>query len=74
MKNNPWTSGMLYILPRNKFEPADNSNVYFDEWICHDFVGPVSQLTVDVEDFYFLNRVATHNDKESLLKTLFRLR
>lgn len=69
MQNNPWTTGMLYILPKSKFKPTDNGKIHFDEWICHDFVEPVSKLAVGVEDFYYINRVATHMNKESLLKT-----
>lgn len=69
MKNKPWTSGKIYILPRNKFKPADNRNVHFDEWICHEPVKPVSQLSVCAEDFYYINKVAIHMNQEPLLKT-----
>jgi hypothetical protein len=69
MKNSPWTEGKIYILPRNKFSKSDNGYAHFDEWISHDYVRPISQLLVNVDDFYFMDKVATHKDKESLLKT-----
>lgn len=69
MINNPWTSGKIYILPKNKFTPSDTSKLRFDEWICHDPVRPVSQLEVSARDFYYINRVSTHKNNESIVKS-----
>lgn len=69
MKNGPWTSGTVYILPKNMFKAADNGNIRFDEWVCHDFVKPVNQLKIHSDDFYFINRVSTHKIHESTIKT-----
>lgn len=76
MENRPWTSGKLYILPKNKFTVADNRKVSFDEWICHDLVKPINHLEVSAEDFYYIHKVATHQADESLLKTwlLYKIR
>lgn len=68
-KNNPWTDGMLYILPKHSFERADQGKTYFDEWISHEPVAPIAKLSVSIEDFYFKDKVATHKDNESLVKT-----
>lgn len=69
MEKNPWTSGKLYILPKKVFKPADNGNIHFDEWISHDFVKPINHLAVHSDDFYFINRVSTHKNRESNVKT-----
>ncbi|MGO4542265.1 hypothetical protein [Paenibacillus sp. 2TAB19] len=69
MKNKPWTEGMVYILPKDKFEASGHGKVQFDEWICHEPVMPTGKLKVSMEDFHYRNRIATHKDKESLFKT-----
>lgn len=70
MNNNPWTSGKIYIFPKQKFTPSDSRRVRFDEWICNDTLRPISQLAVSVSDFYFKDKVSTHLDDESMVKTL----
>lgn len=69
--NNPWTSGMMYILPRSNFKRADLNRIYFDEWISTTPIKPLYKLEIDVNDFPMLNKVAIHQNKESLYKTLF---
>lgn len=69
MENNPWTSGKIYIFPKDKFTRTDNGKVHFDEWICHDLVKPLSQLEVTAKDFFYINKVTTHKDNEPLIKT-----
>lgn len=69
-ENGPWRSGMIYIFHKDKFIPADNRKIRFDEWVCHDFVKPVSRLEISAEDFYYLHKVATHSNNESIIKTL----
>lgn len=76
MKNNPWTSGKLYIFPKNKFKPSDTGKFRFDEWVCHEPVKPLSRLEVGPKDFYYLNRVSIHKNNESTVKTwlLYKIR
>ncbi|QLG41259.1 MULTISPECIES: hypothetical protein [unclassified Paenibacillus] len=69
INNNPWTDGMLYILPRDKFHMSGHGKVQFDEWICNEFVTPIAKISVSLSDFFFLNKVAVHKDKESLTST-----
>ncbi|WP_040978778.1 hypothetical protein [Oceanobacillus jeddahense] len=70
MEKNPWTQGMIYIFKKDKFTLTDNRRIYFDEWVCYDSVKPVSQLEVSAEDFDYIDKVATHKNNESLIKTL----
>lgn len=76
MNNNPWTSGKIYILPKDKFKPSGTGKLRFDEWICHDPVSPVSGIEVSARDFYFINKVSTHKNNESNVKTrlLYKIR
>ena len=76
LQNNPWTEGKLYILPRDRFMKVSKGKAYFDEWICHDFVKPISSISVSKDDFYFFNKVAMHRNSESLFKTwmLYKIR
>lgn len=69
MRRRPWTDGMVYIFPKAKFKRVDNKNIYFDEWISHEPVMPIGRLKVGIEDFYFKDKIATHPDHESLLKS-----
>lgn len=69
IKNNPWTDGMLYILPKEKFQMSGHDRVQFDEWICNDYVTPIAKISITLSDFYFLNRVAVHRDNEPLFST-----
>lgn len=69
MEKDPWTSGKLYILPKEKFARSDHSKTHFDEWICHDVVKPISELEVHPDDFYFKDQVSVHKKDESLTKT-----
>ncbi len=69
IKNSPWTEGMLYILPKDKFHKSGQGKVQFDEWICPESVVPKGKIRVSVSDFYFLNKVAVHKDRESLFRT-----
>lgn len=69
IKNNPWTNGMLYILPKDKFHMSGQEKVQFDEWICNEYVTPIGKISVSLSDFYFLNKVAVHKDRESLFST-----
>lgn len=70
LRNNPWTTGKIYILPKSKFQLADTRRIYFDEWISHDFIRPIGEIEVREEDFYFINKVSTHQPKDSFVKTL----
>lgn len=69
MKNEPWTEGMVYLLPKDRFATSGQGKVQFDEWICHEPIIPIGKMKVSLDDFYYRNRIATHKDKESLLKT-----
>lgn len=68
-KNNPWTEGMIYILPKSEFQPSGQGLLRFDEWICPHSVVPKCKMTVTCSDFQLINKVAVHKDSESLLKT-----
>lgn len=69
MAEEPWTSGMIYILPRTSFRLADPNKWHFDEWVSGEPVAPVARLALSPEDFPFLDRVAVHRDGESMLKS-----
>lgn len=76
MANEPWTDGMLYILPRDTFTRSGEGGVQFDEWISREPVKPVWKIAVAPEDFYFYRKVAAHADNESMTRTwlLYKLR
>lgn len=69
IKNRPWTEGMLYLLPKDKFYKSSKGEVQFDEWISHESITPKGKINVTISDFYFFNKVAIHKDNESLFKT-----
>ena len=67
--NDPWTEGVIYLLPRDTFVQPDQKKLHFDEWICHDYVKPLGKIKVNASDFIYKNKVATHQAHESLIKT-----
>lgn len=69
MAEQPWTNGMMYILPRASFRLADPNKWHFDEWVSEKPVAPVAKLALSPEDFPFLDRVAVHQNGESMLKS-----
>lgn len=69
LNTNPWTTGKIYILPKNQFKPSDTAKVHFDEWISHDLVKPVGQIKVSATDFFYIKKVSTHKVNESNVKT-----
>ncbi|RXZ76656.1 hypothetical protein EBB07_34105 [Paenibacillaceae bacterium] len=74
--NNPWTNGVIYVLPSEGFIQSDAGMIQFDEWTCDEPVAPLFKLAVSPADFYFLNKVAKHRAEESLAKTwmLYKVR
>ncbi|MHC0035543.1 hypothetical protein [Pseudoneobacillus sp. C159] len=67
--NNPWTSGMIYLLPEDTFTHIGKGVIQFSEWISENEVSPIAKIEVEPRDFYFLNKVATHQPNESVLKS-----
>ncbi|WP_223066723.1 hypothetical protein [Paenibacillus caui] len=72
----PWTEGMVYILPREPFDKAGRGLVFFDEWISKEPVRPLFRLKVSPDDFIFRDKVSSHESREPLIKTmiLYKLR
>ncbi|WP_442600693.1 hypothetical protein [Paenibacillus sp. KN14-4R] len=73
---NPWTSGMIYFLPLDTFIKTSHGAIEFDEWISKVPVKPMIKIEVDPRDFYFIDKVSVHHDKESIVRTwlLYKLR
>lgn len=69
---DPWTEGMLYLLPRQAFHRSGEGTadkLQFDEWISLTPVSPHWKMTITPADFYFLDKVAIHPDNEPLWKS-----
>ncbi|MGO4547399.1 hypothetical protein AB4Z29_21685 [Paenibacillus sp. 2TAB23] len=71
MSQKPWTKGVVYFLPQDTFERAKNALVSFDEWISNTPVKPIAKMTVEPEDFYYINKVSSHQASESLFISWF---
>ena len=64
LPHRPWRSGTLYILPRNTFEPqANDPNNGTAQWRSFKPVKPLAKLTVEPEDFPFLDQIRGHDAK-----------
>ena len=58
LPQNPWCDGMVYLLPREKFNRLElTAGVPSNEWASEAPVRPLARLPVKPEDFPFLNRV-----------------
>lgn len=73
-RSEPWTCGMIYMLPESTFQKSSEEKVSFDEWVSNVPVKPIARLEVSPDDFYFLNKVSAHDSKESVLKTWLLLK
>ncbi|HSM02033.1 MAG TPA: hypothetical protein VK960_06300 [Acidimicrobiia bacterium] len=62
----PFTDGMLYILPRDRFEriPLYPGGPPSNEWACHEPVRPLTKIAVAPTDFPFLDQIGAHDDGE----------
>ncbi|CAM3603598.1 hypothetical protein [Marinicrinis lubricantis] len=69
MRSSPWTCGMLYILPKASFTMAGKGKLRFDEWVSSVPVKPIGRIQIHPEDFFFIDKISTHEDHESLAKT-----
>ncbi|TCZ79266.1 hypothetical protein E0485_05195 [Paenibacillus albiflavus] len=67
--NTPWTRGMIYFLPMDSFKRAHKGLVSFDEWTSQVPVKPIAKINVEVEDFYYHDKVSVHKSTESVLIT-----
>lgn len=74
--NEPWTTGMIYILPEETFINVSKGAIQFNEWISENAVSPFAKMEVEPSDFYFLKKVASHRSDESAIKTwlLYKVR
>lgn len=66
LQKDPWTTGMVYFLPRDSFKKASNAIVSFDEWVSLKPIEPITKLEVGPQDFIFLDKVSCHKDTESI--------
>ncbi|MDP2623751.1 MAG: hypothetical protein Q8Q29_08140 [Actinomycetota bacterium] len=60
----PFTPGMLYMFPRDRFEriPLYPQGPFGNEWACFDSVRPIGRLPVTPDDFPFLDQIGGHDD------------
>ena len=62
LHNQPWTDGMMYILPRDPFEQVpDVDGTPTDQWMSRLAMRPLAKLGVTPADFPFLQEVRYHD-------------
>ncbi len=68
--NDPWISGMIYLLPEDSFSHiAGDDTIQFNEWISMTAVTPIVKIEIEPSDFYFRNKVASHRSNESIIRS-----
>jgi hypothetical protein len=66
LRNQPWTDGMVYVLPRTPFAPVrDATGQLTEEWASPTSVRPLAKLVITPDDFLFLHDVQAMNDRWS---------
>lgn len=64
-KSQPWTEGMVYILPRITFRQLRNEvDQPVEEWASEEPVAASAKLPVSAQDFPFLQIVQAHRDEQ----------
>lgn len=62
-KSQPWTEGMVYILPRTTFRQLRNElDQPVEEWASEEPVPATAKLAVSAQDFPYLHCVQAHRD------------
>jgi hypothetical protein len=69
LRQKPWCSGAVYILPRQSFirEPTQQvqgMEIVFPHWIGGESSQPAARLLVGPQDFPFLDQIHGHNDEK----------
>jgi hypothetical protein len=59
----------VYGLPRDAFTTGDGA-----EWLCEEPVRPLARLTIEPDEFPFLDAVFRHHPQESVAELEARLR
>lgn len=63
----PWTNGVIYILPRLTFEELrDDDGELTEEWASYAPVVPLARLPITPDNFPFLNDIRGHDDSAIL--------
>ncbi|CAM3055380.1 hypothetical protein PASE110613_14605 [Paenibacillus sediminis] len=70
MKQNPWTDGMVYLFPKERFNKVGKGIVIFDEWVSKEPAKSLLRLEVNINDFIYLHKVSKHPSDEAFFKTL----
>lgn len=65
LPEKPWRQGTLYFLPRDTFARLKlTENTYSNEWASEKEVKPLAKLSLEPEDFPFLDKIGGHDDGE----------
>lgn len=65
LKLQPFRSGMIYLLPKEKFKTAtDGHGVVLEEWVSQEPVQVLAKLSISPEDFPLLDAIWGHNEFE----------
>jgi hypothetical protein len=64
LDDQPWTDGMMYILPRDSFgQISDADRNPTEQWMSRSPVRPLARLAVTPADFPFLQDVQYHDHR-----------
>lgn len=66
LAERPYRPGTLYILPRTTFRrmPASAEGGLSNEWVSEVPVKPLARLTINPDDFPFLEQIGGHDDSQ----------
>lgn len=67
LRHRPWRTGTVYLLPSAGFDrqppfEAEGSRIHIAQAASADPVTPIARLTVDPDDFPFLQSIRGHDD------------
>ncbi len=73
LAQRPFRRGTIYLLPRETFEQQENlsfrdTQVWLPQWASLVPVRPLARLTVEPEDFPFLDAMRGHDDEVTFAK------
>ena len=63
LPHSPWRTGTIYVLPKDTFERqgSSNPNSVSTQWRSFEAVRPLAKISVEPEDFPFLNQIRGHD-------------
>ena len=64
LAERPYRTGTLYLCSRSPFVRLRMGEAFSNEWVSEEPIAPMAKLSIDPQDFPFLDQIGGHDDHE----------